>query len=114
MRELGDLWDVPILFLDSLQDSEVTPLVGAMCMSPPSWLSHTGADVLLTTGFWGGLNGRGQVGQDLPGPRPRTNIDLGLLPEAKRQCCDVALAIQAASAEVGFTSSTDKMIKGNS
>jgi hypothetical protein len=83
-------------------------------MLPPSWLLHTRADVLLTTGFRGGLNGRGHIGQDLLGPRPWTNIDLGLLPKAKRQRRDAALAVQVASAEVGFTSSTNEVIKGDS
>jgi hypothetical protein len=53
--ELGNLWDVPILSLDSLQDVEVTALMGTICLSPPSWLLHRGADVLLTMGFRGGF-----------------------------------------------------------
>jgi hypothetical protein len=42
-RELWDLWDVPILFLDSLQEGEVGTLMGSLCCTPPSWLLHTGA-----------------------------------------------------------------------
>ena len=34
-RELGNLWDFPILFLDSLPDTDVGALMGAICASPP-------------------------------------------------------------------------------
>ena len=44
-RELGDLWDMPILLLDSLSDAEVTGLMEGICQSPPSKLLHTGADL---------------------------------------------------------------------
>jgi hypothetical protein len=64
-RESGNLWDMPILCLDSLQDVEVTALMGTICLSPPSWLLHTGADVLLTMGFQGGLSILRQAGQAL-------------------------------------------------
>jgi hypothetical protein len=53
-RELGNLWDAPILFLDSLPDTDVGALMGAICASPPSKLLHTGADLLLTA-FSGGV-----------------------------------------------------------
>ena len=53
-RELGNLWDVPILFLDSLPDSAVGALMGAICATPPSKLLHTGADLLLADFFPGG------------------------------------------------------------
>jgi hypothetical protein len=52
-RELGDLWDVPILFMDSLSDQEVGDLMGAICRTPPSKLLHSGADLLLTSCFRG-------------------------------------------------------------
>ncbi len=48
-RELGNLWDVPILFMDSLSDQEVGDLTGAICRTPPSKLLHSGADLLLTS-----------------------------------------------------------------
>jgi hypothetical protein len=83
VRELGDLWDVPILFLDSLLDYEVMPLMDDICMSPPSRLMHMGADVLLTTSFQGGLDGWAPPDLELPGPRPRMDDDLELLPKAK-------------------------------
>ena len=93
-RELGDLWDVPILLLDSLSDSEVTVLMEGICQSPPSKLLHTGADLLLTAGFRGGSDreGRGldreggsgtSCSEDLallPGPRLLRDDKLGLCP----------------------------------
>ena len=54
-RELGDLWDVPILLLDSLSDAEVTGLMEGICQSPPSKLLHTGMDLLLMAGLQGVL-----------------------------------------------------------
>jgi len=97
-RELGDLWDVPILFMDFLLDQEVGDLMGAICRTPPSNLLHSGADLLLTSCFRGGIVG-GLLGQGcLPGPRPRSDSDLGLAPTAKRhrpsEECD-ALAAEA-------------------
>jgi hypothetical protein len=82
-QELGDLWDVPILLLDSLSDAEVTGLMEGICQSPPSKLLHTGADLLLTAGFRGGSdsNGRGLDREVLLlGPRPLTDVELGLRP----------------------------------
>ena len=93
-RELGDLWDVPILLLDSLSDAEVTGLMEGICQSPPSKLLHTGADLLLTAGFRGGsdregrgLDREGRSGTScsedlalLPGPCPLTDNKLGLCP----------------------------------
>ena len=58
-QELGDLWDVPILLLDSLRDAEVTGLMKGICQFPPSKLLHTEADLLLTAGFRGGVWGVG-------------------------------------------------------
>ena len=83
-RELGDLWDVPILFMESLTDQEVGDLMGAICRTPPSKLLHSGADLLLTNGFRGGLGGGLEGRGSLPGPRPRSDSDLGLAPAAKR------------------------------
>ena len=57
-RELGNLWDVLILSLDSLPDSGIDALMGAICATPPSKLLHTGADLLLTVFFRGGRVGR--------------------------------------------------------
>ena len=83
-RELGDLWDVPILFMESLTDQEVGDLMGAICRTPPSKLLHSGADLLLTNGFRGGLGGGLEGRGSLPGPRPLSDSDLGLAPAAKR------------------------------
>ncbi len=86
-RELGDLWDVPILFLDSMSDLEVTGLMAVICKSPPSKLLHTGADLLLTSVFRGGLAWKeGQEGHKagfVPGPRPCSDADFGLTPACK-------------------------------
>ena len=89
-HELGNLWDVPILFLDSLPETDVDALMGAICASLPSKLLHTGADLLLTSRFQGGRVGRehgrgsasGQVNaRELsgpPGPRPLSDQELRL------------------------------------
>ena len=85
-RELGNLWDIPILFLDSLPDPDVGVLMGAICASPPSKLLHTGADLLLTDFFRGGGagsamgkgSGEGRAGIVPPGPRPLSDRELGI------------------------------------
>ncbi len=69
-RELGDLWDVPILFLDSLLDLEVTGLMANICKSPSLKLLHTGADLLLTSAFRGGLEEREAQEGGTAGPVP--------------------------------------------
>ena len=88
-RELGDLWDVPICFLDSLSDLEVTGLMADICKSPPLKLLHTGADLLLTNAFRGGLEGReaqeGGTAGPVPGPRPCSDTGFGLTPAYERK-----------------------------
>jgi hypothetical protein len=88
-RELGDLWDVPILFLDSLLGLEVTGLMANICKSPPSKLLHTGADLLLTSAFRGGLEGReaqeGGTARPVLGPCPRSDVGFGLTPAYERK-----------------------------
>jgi hypothetical protein len=84
-RELGDLWDAPILFMDSLSDQEVGDLMGAICRTPPSKILHSGADLLLTSCFRGGILGGLQDQGCLPGPRPRSDSDLGLAPRRQAQ-----------------------------
>ena len=86
-RELEDLWDVPILLLDSLSDAEVTGLMEGICQSPPSKLLHTGANLLLTASFQGGFaregrsgEDKGRSGEELPGSHPLTDDELGLCP----------------------------------
>ena len=58
VRELGDLWDAPILLLDSLSEIDIGALMTLIGASPPSKLLHTGADLLLRAVFRGGW-GRG-------------------------------------------------------
>ncbi len=118
-RELGDLWDVPILCLDSFLDREVTGLMGVICRSPPLKLLHTGADLLLTSVFRGGSEfrqglevrqgqeelGQGQEGAtagNLPGLHPCSDTDLGLSPTCKRHCPSETLTMEelTMSAEV--------------
>ena len=54
------------------------------------------------------------VDQGLPGPRPRDDDDLGLLPKAKRKCHHAELAIQAETAEANYlTSTAEAVIKGD-
>ncbi len=88
-RELGDLWDVPIRFLDSLLDLEVMGLMADICKSPPSKLLHTEADLLLTSAFQGGLEGReaqegGRAGP-VPGPCPCSDAGFGPTPAYERK-----------------------------
>ena len=82
-RELDDLWDVPILFMDSLSDPEVGELMAAICRSLPSKLLHSGANLLLTSCFRGGLGVMQGHKGSLLGPRPLLDTDLGLAPAAK-------------------------------
>ncbi len=77
-RDLGDLWDVPILLLDSLLEMDIGLLMAAICTSPPSKLLHTGADLLLTAVFLGGGVGRKREFLVPPGPRPLFDLELGL------------------------------------
>ena len=86
--------------------------MGAICRTPPSKLLHSGADLLLTSCFRGGLVGVLQGQGCLPGPRPRSDSDLGLAPAAKRlrpsEECDALVA--KAEEYVGG----DEVIKGDS
>ncbi len=84
-HELGNLWDMPILFLDSLPETDVGALMGPICASPSSKLLHTGADLLLTAVFRGGRlrreseKGRKVSARELlgpPGSRPLTDQEL--------------------------------------
>ncbi len=95
--ELGNLWDIPILFLNSLSDTEITSLMVAICTTPPSKLLHTRADVLLTSVFRGGCRGTegdgdgkgdglGVVPGPVPEPHPCSDKELGLIPASKRHC----------------------------
>jgi hypothetical protein len=88
-RELGDLWDVPICFLDSLLELEVTGLMADICKSPPSKLLHTGVNLLLTSAFRGGLEGReaqeGGTAGLVPGPRPCSDAGFGLTQAYERK-----------------------------
>ena len=92
-RELGDLWDMPILLLDSLSDTEVTSLMEGICQSPPPKLLLIGADLLLMASFWGDFGALSSKGSSralasdklsarwaLPGPCPLTDDELGLCP----------------------------------
>ncbi len=75
--------------MDSLSDLEVTRLMASICKSPLSKLLHTGADLLLTSAFRGGLEGReaqegGRAGP-VSGPRPRSDAGFGPTPAYKRK-----------------------------
>jgi hypothetical protein len=84
-RELGVLWDVPILLIDSLSETDVGLLMAAICASPPSKLLHTGADLLLTAVFRGGGVGRAREFLVPPGPGPLSDLELGLLSSMNKQ-----------------------------
>ena len=55
--ELGGLWDLPILIMDALPPSEAEFMLRAFCKTAPTKVLLTGADLLLTTSFRGGLGG---------------------------------------------------------
>ncbi len=84
-QELGDLWDVPILLLDSLLEMDAGSLMAAICTSLPSKLLHTGADLLLTVVFRGGGVGRARKLLVPPGEHPLSNLELGLLSSTNKR-----------------------------
>ncbi len=53
--ELGLLWDVPILCIDSLQQDQMEDFIAAVCTSAPAKVLFSGTDALLTTSFRGGF-----------------------------------------------------------
>ncbi len=73
--ELAALWDVPILVLDLLSGGEGYGILRGFCASAPGKVLFAGTDALLTTSFWGGLVGFNDV---VPGPRPKSNEEMGL------------------------------------
>jgi hypothetical protein len=98
--ELGDLWDVPILLLDSLLETDVGLLMAAIYISPPSKLLHTGADLLLTAVFQGGGVGRAREFSVPPGLHPLSNLELGLSSSTnKRQCVEAPPQDEVSMAE---------------
>ena len=52
--ELGLLWDVPILCMDSFQQGQMEEFLAAVCTSAPAKVLFSGTDALLTTSFRGG------------------------------------------------------------
>ncbi len=75
--ELAALWDVPILVLDLLLDVSGLKILGGFCASAPGKVLFAGTDALLTTLFRGGSGGFNDA---LPGPRPKSNEEMGLAP----------------------------------
>ena len=57
-QELGLLWNVPILCIDSLQQDQMEDFLATACTSAPAKVLFSGTDALLTTSFRGGLIGR--------------------------------------------------------
>ena len=51
--ELGGLWDLPISIMDALPPSEAEFMLRAFCKTAPTKVLLAGADLLLTTSFWG-------------------------------------------------------------
>ncbi|KAL3786657.1 hypothetical protein ACHAW5_001375 [Stephanodiscus triporus] len=85
--ELGALWDMPISVLDALPVHSTEPLLQGILRSAPTKILFAGADSLLTASFRGGLGGlktlktgSGGLGGVTVGPRPRSNLELGLVP----------------------------------
>ena len=57
LMELGGLWDIPILVMDSLVGPAAGDIYRALFDTPPTKSLLVGADSLLTTSFRGGLQG---------------------------------------------------------
>ena len=83
--ELGLLWDVPILCIDSLQQDQMEDFLAAVCTSAPAKMLFSGTDALLTTLFRGGskvqdskVNEEEEVEANTSPNKPLSNDEIGL------------------------------------
>jgi hypothetical protein len=78
-QELGLLWDVPILCMDSLAQDKMEEFIAAVCVSASAKVLISGTGALLTTLFQGGLQREEEI---LPWSttchKPATNGAIGL------------------------------------
>jgi hypothetical protein len=77
LMELGGLWDIPILVMDSLVGPAAGDIYRALFDTPPTKSLLVGADSLLTTSIRGGLQG-------LQDGRPRKGGNGGVIWESLR------------------------------
>jgi hypothetical protein len=80
--ELAVLWDVPILVTDAISEESSISILRGFCASTPAKVLFAGADALLTTLFRGGsflIGSLAQSSDEVAGPFPRSNTDLGLV-----------------------------------
>ena len=78
-QELGLLWDVPILCMDSLAQDKMEEFIAAVCVSAPAKVLFSGTDALLTTLFRGGLHREEEIPSwSTTCHEPATNDAIGL------------------------------------
>ena len=73
--ELASLWDIPIIFSDSLNKKYKTTLLRALCALAPAKVLFAGTNVFLTMLFLGGVWKNKEPSEKI-GPEPRSNKDL--------------------------------------
>ena len=97
--ELAALWDVPILVMDAFSEESSISILQGFCASAPAKVLFAGADALLTTLFRGGSGAIGSLVQssnEVAGPSPRSNTDLGLVvspPTEEEDNCRFAIRV---------------------
>ena len=83
-QELGLLWDVPILCIDTLPQDQMENFLAAACTSAPAKVLFSGSDALLTTLFRGGSKwetggSKWETGETWPNKiSPFSNDEIGL------------------------------------
>jgi hypothetical protein len=80
--ELAALWDVPILVTYSMSEESYLLILWGFCAFAPAKVLFACADALLTTLFQGGSFIGSLVpliDEEVAGPSPRSNKDLGLV-----------------------------------
>ncbi len=80
--ELAALWNVLILVMDAMSEESSITILRGFCASAPAKVLFAGADTLFTTLFRGGsfvIGSLAQSSDEVAGPSPRSDTDLGLV-----------------------------------